>query len=265
MTQTLTATLSATATATATIRSTRVLALGLLVLLALASPASAHVAPDPETNNRYVKVTLFGGEVRVVYVVYFGERPGAALRRTIDSDGNGVLDADEARRFGAGMLAKVAPAVNLIVDGIRVPASAWRVADVGLGTPTVAAGALSVDLSTNVAYSNPTRAAHTVWIEDGVQLDTPGEAQLSVEESPGVRVVAGHQGATGSQVTTGIETDFTFAGNPKADERAVWIELEVDPAARPRPDAQPRWPMVLAILGGLAIVAGGVGFIARRS
>jgi hypothetical protein len=223
-------------------------------LLLVAGVAHAHFAPDPETNNRYVKATLGAGEVRVVYVVYYGEKPGAVLRAAMDADHDGAISPAEAHAFGETVLGAVAPLVHIVVDGERIKPHHWRVADVGLGA--AGSGAFSVDLEATIPYPDPQRATHTLAIDDGAQLDRAGEAELDIIESSGVRI------------TSPGETYFTWKGNPSAGNHAVSVEFTVDPAIRPQRAQRPlHWPLILAtlaILAGLALAGGAVAFFTRR-
>src|SRR5262249_10615915 len=105
----------------------------------LASPALAHVAPSGDANNRYLKATLLPTEVRVTFTMFFGERPGVIERRRVDKNGDGRIDEAEARALGERVLGELAPGLSVTVDGRA--ATGWKVADVGLGTPTTGAGA----------------------------------------------------------------------------------------------------------------------------
>ena len=208
----------------------------LLPLLLVAAPAAAHVAPSPSVNNRYLKATLLPGEVRLAYTVFLGDRPGAAARRAMDADGDGRIDDAEARAFGARILEQVAPGLDVNVDGRA--ARGWRVADVGLGTATVAGGALSVDLTLTVPYPDPAAAEHTLRLDDHVQLPDPGEGEVLVEESPGVRALESHL----ADAAGGVELRFPFQGNPAGPgEREVVVRLGVDAELRAAPARRAPW------------------------
>ena len=93
--------------------------------------AWGHQMPSPDANNRYIKVTLLPGSVRVAYTVFFGDLPGAAERRRLDADRNGAIDDAEAKAFGGRLLSEVAPAVRLVVYCLvpehLAPAPAYQV------------------------------------------------------------------------------------------------------------------------------------------
>ncbi len=198
-------------------------------LLSVALPcrsASAHVAPSATENNRYLKLTLLPDRVRCSYTVFFGDRPGAGERLRMDRNHDGAIDEAEARGFGEAVRDDVAGHLRLVVDGTPVPPSAWRVEDVGLGTPVTTGGAFAVDL---LAYA-PTRGAgaHALTLEDAWKVPDPGETEIRVDESPGVRAVASHLviQAGGNQLR------WAFRGNPdQPAERAIRADWTVDAAA----------------------------------
>ena len=188
--------------------------------------AHAHVAPSATENNRYLKLTLLPDRVRCAYTVFFGERPGAGERQRMDRDGSGMIDDAESARFGASLRDDVLGHLRVVVDDQPVPASAWKVEDVGLGTPATSGGAFAVDL---LLYA-PTRGAgaHSLTLEDGWIVPEPGESELVVEESPGVRVVAAHLLSAPGQ----NQARWTFRGNPDPPaDRAARVEWTVDDAA----------------------------------
>jgi hypothetical protein len=224
----------------------------ILVVLA-AAPAAAHVAPSPNANNRYLKATLLPGEVRLAYTLFFGDRPGAAARRRMDTDGSGRIDDAEAAAFGAQILEQLAAGIDVTVDD--QPARGWRVTDVGLGTPSATGGALSVDLALAVPYPDPAAAEHRLRLDDHVQVPDAGEGEVLIEESPGVRVLESHLG----DERGGIELRFPFLGNPGArGEREVVVRLAADAELRPARAAR-RAPWIaggavaLALLGLLGL------------
>jgi hypothetical protein len=231
----------------------------LLTLALAAAPAAAHVAPSPDANNRYCKITLLGGSVRLAYTVFYGDRPGQAERRRMDRNGDGTIDAAEAAAFGAGVLHDVAPSLAVEIDG-RAPLGAWSVADVGLGTPTVAGGAFSVDLVLDAPLPRAADPEHTVRFDDRWQVPSPGEAETRVEESPGVHVLVSARD-TGT-TPRGVELRFAFTGNPH-DDRAIAVRFRADPELRVQVEpAGPAassdrfpWHYVFVGGGGLALLA----------
>jgi hypothetical protein len=184
---------------------------------------SGHVATSVDDNNRYVKVTPLGDGARIAYTVFFGEIPGASARRTIDKNGDGRIDEVEARRFGDSLGAEVLAALDVEVDDHPVRMT-WRTIDVGMGSDQVAAGSFSIDL---VAYVCGTAGAgtHRVRVRDQFRIPRPGETEVKVEDSPGVRVTRAHVGDANDPTH-----DFRFVGpgGPLSDEG---LEVEYSSSA----------------------------------
>jgi hypothetical protein len=193
--------------------------------LAPSTTAHAHVQASVDENNRYLKVTPMGDRVRLAYTVFLGERPGAALRKRIDRNRDGQLDDAEAAAYGKEIAALVHPAVHVTLD--EKPATiAWTTLDVGLGTPSVAAGAFSVDL---VGWVCAAGDAHRMVLVDTVELDKPGETEVRLEDGPGVRFGAR---SVGGKTFDGLETNWTGAGGPLVTGLDVAWTAD---AAAPRP------------------------------
>ncbi|MCE9571936.1 MAG: hypothetical protein K8W52_02150 [Deltaproteobacteria bacterium] len=167
-------------------------ALPLALAALVGGAARAHVAPSLDDNNRYLKLTPLADRVRLAYTVYFGEVPGAAARREIDRNRDGAIGDDEANAFGAALGGQVGPALTITVDGARTPIT-WAQISVGMGTPTTGAGAFSVDLIGWLCL--PTAGGeHTITLVDAFALQRPGETELRIEDSPGVRVTRARLG-----------------------------------------------------------------------
>jgi hypothetical protein len=148
--------------------------------------AAAHVAPSVGDNNRYLKLTPLGDRVRLAYTVFYGELPGAELRKAIDANRDGAIDDAESQAFANRTADDIAAALEVIVDGARQPV-AWSQVVVGMGTPSAAAGTFSIDLIASICLAPP-RGAHTVELRDRFALPRPGETEIRFEDSPGVAV-----------------------------------------------------------------------------
>jgi hypothetical protein len=248
----------------------RILALVALVTVAVwvatavesVAPVYAHVAPSQNENNRYLKVTLLPDRVRVSFTVFFGERPGASERLRMDRDHDGQLAPAESQAFGESVRDDVAGHLRVRVDDVPVPASAWTLADVGLGMPSARGGSFSIDL---LAYL-PTRGAgaHALAIDDGWNVPNPGESEVRIETSPGVRVVAAHRVA---DPTGMLQLRYAFTGNPPPDgSRAIRVDWLVDDSAAAQAAAETAAPPAPAPrshrLLWLALAVCGVGAIA---
>lgn len=204
--------------------------LATIALAAGRATSSAHPQPEPDRNDRYVKLTPAADRVRVAYTIYLGDQPGARARLRLDRNHDGQVDDTEAAVLGKELADLVEPAVTLLVDGAPTKIG-WSTISVGLGTPDTAAGSLSVDL---VGWACTTNAAHhRLALRDHVHVDTPGQLELRLEEGPGVRF-----------------GDRRLAGEPMSDLVATWradegrlaagldADYAVDPALAGRPGDQ---------------------------
>lgn len=230
-------------------------------------PAAGHVAPSVDDNNRYLKVTPLRDGFRLAYTVFFGEIPGAAERRGIDSNRDGRLDDAEAHRFGNNLASQVAASLVLEVGTTARPVPVtWSVVDVGLGSAAVTAGSFSVDM---VAY---VCAAGRIRLRDSFRIPRPGETEVKVEDSPGVTLTAARVGPADDP-----QHDYKFlgAGGPLTDDglEVVWTARPdapaltgVDCSAAGNGTApsrhRPWWPF--AIGGVLGAVAAVVVLVRRR-
>jgi len=235
----------------------RVKAALVVAACAAAAPAAAHVAPSPDVNNRYLKATLLPDRLRVTYTLLIGDRPGAGERRRMDRDGDGRLSAAESAAFGARMTVELGAHLSVLLDG--KPVGGWRLVDVGLGQAVGGTLPVAVDLELDAPYADPAAALHTVVLDDLVKLPLPGEVELRIDESPGVRVLESHLASERG----GIELRFVFEGNsPAPGERAVTARFSVD--APLRAVRSQRRVTAVAIWTGLAAVSLIAVAVARR-
>jgi hypothetical protein len=243
------------------------------------APALAHIGPSERANNRYVKLTLFGDRARLLYTYYVGDVPGRGARARMDANRDRALAEDEASAFGAEVGATVAAHLEVTVDGQRVPIE-WRVTDVGLGTPAVDAGSLSVDLVTWLCFDS-SRASHDVVVFDHWLPPDPGETEVRIEESPGVSVSRSTFGSDG-QIS---QLHFVWAeatGPRPLDAQGLYLSFDVDAAradmhgaecaaaptaAQIPPRRERNWLAYAAIAAGIAVaVAAALALaLARRT
>jgi hypothetical protein len=203
-----------------------------LAIVLAAGRAAAHVAPAIGDNNRYLKLTPLGDRVRLAYTVFYGEIPGAAMRRAIDANHDGAIDDAESQAFGSRIAREVAAALEMTIDGARQPV-AWAQVVVGFGTPQTAAGAFSIDLVAWICLAPP-RGKHAVLLRDDFRLERPGETEVKVEDSPGVAInatrIGGAEdeandyklvGPSGALATDGLELQFTAGDKTVVTSDAV--------------------------------------------
>jgi hypothetical protein len=217
----------------------------------------AHIAPSPTENNRYAKIELRHDAVRIVYTIYFGERPGAGERRKMDRNRDGTLDEGESRDFAAAVLGLAGPFLDVELDGKAAPAP-WTVADVGLGTPTATGGSFSLDLTLEARLT--AGAEHSLWLEDRWPIPDPGETEVRIEAAPGVTVLESHPGRGGR----GILLSYRHQGGPDpTGAHGMWMRFTVDAsrAELPPPPESRRsrrwlWWVVIGIAVGLGTLVG---------
>jgi hypothetical protein len=144
----------------------------------------------------------------------------------------------------------------------------WAATDVGLGMPVTAAGSFAVDLI--AWYCLPATARHTLTVVDRHQVPRPGETEVIIEDSPGVRV---DQARLGAQALPDLAAQWDGAGGPLADAGLSAVFETTTTAARPRdgvcsaPATAGRGWLATASLVALAalVVTGAIGGLWRRS
>jgi hypothetical protein len=241
-----------------------------LAITLAASRALAHVAPSVDDNNRYLKVTPGADRVRLAYTVFFGEVPGAQMRKTVDADHDGAISDAEAQAFGAKLAAEVASSLELSLDGHPVPV-AWTTVSVGTGSPQTAAGAFSVDLVTWPCLATAF-GKHTLALRDHFRIPRPGETELKVEEAPGISI---EHARVGGVDDPGYDYRFAGPGGPLSDEGLDLAYTASDKAPRmadgscaaATPVGKKRIPIVV-LIGAAAVLgfllAGIVVLVQRR-
>jgi len=184
-----------------------------LAITLAAVQASAHVAPSIDDNNRYIKLTPLGDRVRLAYTVFFGEVPGAQTRPSIDANRDGAISEREAHDFGTKVAAEVAAALDVTVDRVQTKL-AWAEVIVGMGSPSVKAGSFSVDMVAYLCLEMPV-GRHTVQLRDRFRLLRPGETEVKIEDSPGVKI---EHARVGTANDPGHSYRFVGPGGPLADD-----------------------------------------------
>ncbi|HSK00436.1 MAG TPA: hypothetical protein VK932_04310, partial [Kofleriaceae bacterium] len=233
-------------------------ALVLAVTLGGAAAASAHVAPSVDDNNRYLKLTPLGDRVRLAYIVFYGEVPGARLRPSIDADRDGSISDAEGQAFATRLGGELAAALEVSVDGAPRKI-AWTTVSAGMGSTRVAAGAFSVDLVTYLCLP-AARGRHELRLIDRFRVPRPGETEVKIEDSPGVRI---ERARIGDHADAGTGFRFVGPGGPLADHGLLLAFTAGDQALAPTdgvcgaaaPGAR-HGPPAAAIAGAVAAIAG---------
>ena len=240
-----------------------------LVMLVVAitfARAFAHVAPSVDDNNRYLKVTPQSDRVRLAYTVFFGEVPGRTARPTLDTNKDGTVDDAEAQAYGDRLASDVIDALDVAVDG-RQLRPRWKTVSVGMGSPTVAAGAFSVDMIAYLCVARP-RGKHAVLIRDRFRVPKPGETEVVVEDGPGIRIEHARMGQA-----TAVDNVFKLAGpgGPLSDDGldVGWVadakaplSGECDPA--PVDAGSSSIPWLWIGVGAVVLLGGGFAIYSLR-
>jgi hypothetical protein len=242
----------------------------LAITLGAAAAASAHVAPSVDDNNRYLKLTPLGDRVRLAYIIFYGEVPGARLRPALDTDHDGAISDAEGQVFGAKLGGELAAALDVSVDGAQ-QRLAWTTISVGMGSPRVAAGAFSVDLVAYLCFASA-RGRHEVRLFDRFRVPRPGETEVRIEDSPGVRIERARVGDAPD-----VNGSFRFGGpgGPLSDSGLELAFTAGEGAPAPADGACPgaaagaRRGASAAVIAGVAAalgcaVAGGAAVLVRR-
>jgi len=200
------------------------------ILGALAVPAAvlAHHAAAVDVNNRYLRLAPMSNGARLAYTVYLGEIPGAETRVGMDTDGDGTISDSEADAYGDKLARDVASQLVVELDGEKKEVT-WANVHVGLGTPTVDAGAFTVDLIGWFCHASA-EERHELVLIDGYRLDRPGETEIQVKPSPDVTVVGAAMGRGGASA----ELQLTWSGEARPLSEpgyAVTYSIEPEKAA----------------------------------
>jgi hypothetical protein len=240
-----------------------------LVSVLVTTTAHAHVAPGTGDNNRYLKLSVLGDRLRLAYTIFYGEVPGAALRKSLDQNRDGQIDDSETQPFGEQIARDVAAAVELTVDGVREPIT-WSEVVVGMGSPSAAAGAFSIDLVASFCLT-ARRGKHLLLLRDAYPIDRPGETEVKLEDSPGVTIDSSHigdaddehhdynlVGPSGALERHGLEAGFTIGD--------LAIATPDDTCGEPpRTRYLPTPVLVVVLLAGLTIAGAGIDHRLRRA
>lgn len=238
----------------------------MLVVAITVAPAQAHVAPSVDDNNRYLKVTPQSDRVRLAYTVFFGEVPGRTARPSLDANRDGAIDDAEAQAFGDRLAADVIGALEVSIDGKQLRPR-WKTVSVGLGSPTVAAGAFSIDMIAYFCVARP-RGKHAVLIRDRFRVPKPGETEVLVEDGQGVRIEHARMGQA-----TAVDNVFKLAGpgGPLSDDGldVSWVADDKAPlsgecASAPVDETSSGVPWPWIGIGAIVVLGGAIAFYSLR-
>ncbi len=221
--------------------------------------AAAHVAPSVDDNNRYVTLTPESDRVRISYIVFFGEVPGAIERRIIDTNRDGQISNVEGHAYAVAFGDQLAASLETQVDGTMAP-FIWSSIEVGMGSPEVAAGTFSIDLVAYACLAIP-RGSHHLTFHDRFRVPHPGETEVKVDDAPGITIDRARIGAADDP---SHDYRFAGAGGPIADP-GLELAFTAGPqtavsgrCAAPASGASHTLVFVLLGIGVVVVGAGGV-------
>jgi hypothetical protein len=235
-------------------------------LLVAGGAAEAHPEFSPSAINRYCKLTLVEPQtVRLAYTVMIGAEPALAARKQADANADGRVDDDESRALAARVRGAVEAGLTVELDGARV-SPPFETPSVGLAGAEVAPSPLSVDLVARIPVGGD--GPHRLRVEDSVELTPFGEAEVRVEESPSVRLLAAARGrelpANDAEAKPPKELRWIWSGPPRSalEDRSVSLRFVANASASA--DAPRRGALVGAVGGGIVLIVLGVGALVVR-
>lgn len=235
--------------------------------IAAFSPSGhAHVGSSETVNNRYYKLAPMADRVRLVYTIFYGRQPSGALRRSIDSDHDGLLSDVEVAAYANTLQSEVFSSTSAHLDTKEIPIR-WQPVDMGMGRATTSGGAFSADFVGTICLENKSIGSeHALVFRDHLRLDSPGESELRIDPAPGIRIIESRIG--GREIGAG---GHKWQGGPGPAEQGHTLRffVEQDDSAGLDRSCKPTRPgtssRVLLYAGAAAVLLlGGVVVFWRR-
>lgn len=161
-----------------------------LILLALAlcplSGASAHPL-GIFSVNRYTRIELRGGEIKLHYVMDVAEIPATQEIGSIDRNHDGVPDTMECREYSREKIAGLIRGMNLSIDGVPVP---LRPGAYDISFPPGQGGLRTVRLSFRLdGAATADSADHLLMFQDVNFADGRGWKEIVATAANGSRIL----------------------------------------------------------------------------
>ena len=236
------------------VRKSIIRSLALVCLVAVSHTAFAHPEWSPLRVNRYLKLSVVDGEPpAIVYTLLYGDGPALPVRKSVDADANGKIDAAEKAVLGTQTAAAIGAGLKLQIDGVMEPLRPVHI-DVGLAGDEVTTQPLSVDVRYEPARL-ATPGPHQLYLDDRVEVPNEGDSEISVFPPDARALSAAYRGPTAPAAGgPAHETLFTFRG-PRfsaLEDRTVTIVLGAATATSNL--RLPTWSFVVGVLA-LALAA----------
>lgn len=155
------------------------------------------------TVNRFARVRVEPGVVRVRYVVDMAEIPAFQESQVMDSNRDGNVSAEESADYLERLAPRLAEGIMLAGDGVRVP---LRLASKTISMPKGAGGLATLRIECDFEGATQERAegAQRLRFEDANYRERVGWREIVVEAAAGVTVF--DSDAYGSAVTDELKT-----------------------------------------------------------
>jgi ABC-type nickel/cobalt efflux system permease component RcnA len=188
-----------------------------LVLCGCGVEASAHPLGN-FTVNRFARVRVESGGVRIRYVIDMAEIPAFQESQVMDVNHDGGVSGEEAAGYLERLAPRLAEGVLLTSDGARLP---LRLTSKSISMPDGAGGlkTLRVECDFEGAAPESAGAAHRIRFEDANFRERVGWREIVVEAAPGVTVF--DSDAYGSAVTDELRAYPQDTLAAPLDERAA--------------------------------------------
>lgn len=232
------------------------LLVGLLLHTQPIPSAMAHPQSSLTTVNRYARLLVTGGRVRVFYTLMVGELPALALRNAADRDGTGGLDPAEQSALAMQLREQISEGVLLISSGSKPVRLTWEPPVWTALEPQTGAAAFSIDVNAQAALRGD--EVGELLYEDRVAVSPVGEVELRIEEAPDVRLLGAR---LSSQAASSVPAQLLFAktGADFSSQQDTAIHLEYA-KAEPPSKAKPRfWRVPVVIGAGLCLLVALLG------
>lgn len=155
------------------------------------------------TVNRFARVRVEAGTVRVRYVIDMAEIPAFQESQVMDSNRDGGVSAEESADYLERLAPRLAEGVVLASDGERVP---LRLTSKNISMPKGAGGlaTLRIECDFEGATTAHSEGAHRLRFEDANYRERVGWREIVIEAASGVTVF--DSDAYGSAVTDELKT-----------------------------------------------------------
>lgn len=225
--------------------------LTLAVALLPAAGVHAHLGHLVLRAERYVKIDVAPGEVRVVVSLMLGPSETRRALEPADTDADGSVSRAEADGYLVGWAAELQREMTLTIDGAPAEGVVWRD---GVLEPIgpIAAQPLTVEMIAHVPMGG---GAHTIRVRDGMDLSRLERTDVAFHARDGATLLRSGLG----DAPRDVERELSFGRDFAPPGGRVFT-------AGIRTPEEPTSPSVIVLLavGSLALVVGAVAVVVRR-